>query len=531
MSRYTPLIQAVLSGLLLFLSFPKFGFGLFAWIALVPLLYAVKEKNESQAMRLGFISGFIFNVGLIYWVTFAIVKYGNMPIYAGIAAMLLLASYLALYTALFSGGISYLTRKKVPIVASGPILWTSLEYAKAHLFTGFPWENLAYSQYANLNIIQISDITGYYGVTFLIVFVNSVIFDVVIAKSSLKNKILKVGSTAVLIAAIAGYGIYRADFVNRAMAKSPSIDVDLIQGNIDQGIKWDDHYRNETMMIYQSLSNRIEIPEGLTIWPETAVPYYFQDLDNNHRNIIEIAKSTNRWLLIGSPSYTKKAIGSTYGNSAFLISPKGEITGKYDKIHLVPFGEYVPLRSLFPFMEKIVAGIGDFEAGTNYEPLAFKDVKMGVMICYEGIFPEPVKKYKRREANLLVNITNDAWYGRTSAPYQHMSMSVFRAIEGRLFLARAANTGISAIVDATGKIVSQTGLYERTTLKGKVKILEIPTVYARFGDLFAFACIAGLAILLLATIRKEKKQHDRGYSGKNLRTKRKNQKAWRLSLT
>jgi len=159
-------------------------------------------------------------------------------------------------------------------------------------------------------------------------------------------------------------------------------------------------------------------------------------------------------------------------NSAFLLRPDGVPAGRYDKVHLVPYGEYVPLRKIFPFIGKLVVGVGDFRPGEGFHPIRGEGWNLGVLICYEGIFPEAARAYKREGATLLVNITNDAWFGRTSAPYQHLSMTVFRAVETRLYLVRAANTGISAIVDPAGKILSRTPIFERAVLKGEVKIID-----------------------------------------------------------
>jgi apolipoprotein N-acyltransferase len=192
-------------------------------------------------------------------------------------------------------------------------------------------------------------------------------------------------------------------------------------------------------------------------------------------------------------------------NSAYLLRSDGIVAGRYDKVHLVPYGEYVPLRQLFPFIGKLVAGVGDFRSGKGFVPLVSDGRRFGVLICYEGIFPEAARDYKRNRADLLVNITNDAWFGRTSAPYQHLSMTVFRAIENRLYLVRAANTGVSAVIDPTGVILSRTGVFERTVLKGEVKFIDEKTFYAAYGDLFVYLC--GLLLILNDFIQKRRRSH------------------------
>lgn len=491
------LILAFISGVLLFLSFPKFGIGLVAWIALIPLFHAIKERNVSESLMPGFITGLCYYVGVIYWVVYAIVKYGNLPIFTGILAMLLLSAYLGIYVVVFCSGVAYLNQKNIPLVISAPILWTSLEYVKSSILTGFPWANLAHSQYSNLHIIQFADITGIYGITFFIVFINAVIYEVLFNNANKKKIIFSLSIAALVILMVYSYGAYRINHINKLMNHAKSIGVNLIQGNIDQGVKWNEEYKKETIETYRTLSlEKTMRGNGLIIWPETAVPLYFQDINDYHRQIIGIAKSSNNWLLIGSPGYAKESNVYAVSNSAFLISPDGEIKGQYNKVHLVPFGEYVPLRKYLPFIDKIVVGIGDFRAGNGYYPLIMDQTRMGVLICYEGIFPEAGRKYKEAGAGFLVNITNDAWYGRTSAPYQHISMVIFRSIENRLYLVRAANTGITGIIDATGKISSSTEIFRKASLLGRIKILNIKTIYSRYGDIFAYFCLVSILLLL-----------------------------------
>ncbi len=194
-------------------------------------------------------------------------------------------------------------------------------------------------------------------------------------------------------------------------------------------------------------------------------------------------------------------------NSAFLVNPDGVVAGRYDKVHLVPYGEYVPLKQLFPFIGKLVEGIGDFRSGDDYIPLADGKRRYGVLICYEGIFPEGARAYKKQGADLLVNITNDAWFGTSSAPYQHLSMTVFRAVETRLFLVRAANTGVSAIIDPTGSMISRTTLFERNVLQGSVKFIDKKTFYAAYGDIFVYICL--ITLVVYEIIERRRRRHER----------------------
>jgi apolipoprotein N-acyltransferase len=301
---------------------------------------------------------------------------------------------------------------------------------------------------------------------------------------------------ALFLVLAAGYGVWRIGDVTRRLESIPQQTVALIQGNIDQSIKWEPSFQNETVRIYRDLSLRAakEGPQ-LIVRPETATPFMFQNHDELHESVVGVAKSTGAYLLFGSPSYTHREGEIRFQNSAIVLSPAGEMIGKYDKVHLVPYGEYVPLRPLFPFIEKLAVGVGDFLSGSGFQPVTIAGERVGFLICYEGIFPEIGRAYGRSDASLLVNITNDAWFGTTSAPFQHLSMTVFRAVENRLYVVRAANTGVSAIIDATGRITAQTGLFERTFLTGPVQIHRTESFYTQYGDLFVFFCMIALLVI------------------------------------
>jgi apolipoprotein N-acyltransferase len=504
------LLLTGLSGLLLFLSFPKYGDGIMAWAALIPLFFAMKDATPRVGFKIGFLAGFIGHIGIFYWIVYVVVNYGYLPIYVGMAAMLLLAAYLSLYTACFAMGVVFLRGRGVPLFLSAPFLWTVLEFLRSHLMTGFPWGNLAYSQYLYKNMIQISDITGIYGITFIIVLINAVLYDLLSARFRRRHLLVETFIACVVITATLVYGHIRLEKIDESLKRAPRLPVALIQGNIDQNIKWDSLYQSQTIDIYSSLS-RQSIPSGngLIVWPETAMPFYFQRPGPLREAVVDIARTSGSAILFGSPSYEGEKGNIHYMNSAFLLGPNGTLSGRYDKVHLVPYGEYVPLRRFFPFIGKLVVGVGDFTSGKGFDPLAIAGRRLGVLICYEGIFPEAARDYKQKNAEILVNITNDAWFGRTSAPHQHLSMTVFRAIENRLYLVRAANTGISAVIDPKGEILSRTGLFERTILKGDVKIIDEKTFYTAYGDAFIYLCIVGLLIVTISTTQRRRKDAGR----------------------
>ncbi len=500
--------MSIASGILLFLSFPKHGTGIMAWVALIPLFFALRDADDFRdGLIVGFAAGLTFNIGLMYWITFVVVHYGHLAYSIGIFLMVLVAAYLSIYVALFAAGLAYLSGKGISRIIAAPALWTCLEYGKSHLLTGFPWESLAYSQYLNRHLIQAVDITGTYGITFIIVLVNVVIYDLLNERFRGRRVMVEAALCCIVILGIYCYGYIRIGQIDDVSRTAETLDVSVIQGNMDQSVKWNPDFQNDTISVYRNLSLRkISSAPGLTVWPETAAPFFFQDRNKMQSEILDVARISEDWLLFGSPSY-QRTCDADAGcvallNSAFLLSPQGKIHGRYDKVHLVPYGEYVPLRKMFPFINKLVVGVGDFRSGEGYKPLSMNDHKLGVLICYEGIFPEASRAYKRMGADLLVNITNDAWFGRTSAPYQHLSMTVFRAVENRLYIARSANTGISAIIDPTGRIVAQTELFERTALRNTIKFINDKTFYSVYGDVLVLICMLALILCIIISLRR-----------------------------
>ncbi|MFO7570756.1 MAG: apolipoprotein N-acyltransferase [Smithellaceae bacterium] len=476
---------ALLSGFLIFLSFPKHGLGFISWVAFVPLFIALRHAlTIRRALLLGFITGFTAHVGLIYWIALVVVNYGYLPVWQGVTVMFLLAAYLGIYIAVFAAGVVFF-RQKAPLFLVAPVLWVCLEYLKSHLLTGFPWANLGYSQYLNPPLIQLADVGGVFILSFMILLLNVAFFEVITRRA--RQTYALAFCVLIIWAGAYAYGVFKIRQVDRALAEAPSMNVSLIQGNIDQSVKWNPANQEKTLNIYEELSSRQPPSEtGLIVWPETAVPFLYQDPGTLQARVRELPVATKSWLLFGSMSYASQGQNADYFNSAYLLSPDGETSGKYDKVHLVPYGEYVPLRNVFPFINALTAGIGDFAEGAGYNVLTMGEKKIGVLICYEAILPDAVRHYKRKGAELLVNITNDAWFGQTSAPYQHLSMAVFRSVESRLYLVRAANTGVSAIVDPKGRVTAKTEIFTSDALAGSVQFPAMPTIYAKYGDWFVW---------------------------------------------
>jgi apolipoprotein N-acyltransferase len=503
-------LMAACSGLLLTGAFPDVGFNWLAWIGIVPLLAAVRNLPWRKGFGLGFLAGMVHFLTLVYWVAYTMRTYGHLPWPVCISILALLAACLALFFAYFTALVCRLRPQPLSTLFLAPIIWVALEYLRSFFLSGFPWELLGYSQYKELHLVQISDILGVYGVSFLIVLANTAVFFLLlnIAKFDWNGvRITRRFAAAALTLCVSlnglnwFYGAHRLMQVDKLGADAPSIRAAIVQGNIEQAFKWDPAFQEATIDKYLRLSQSVvERQPELVVWPETALPFYFRYDVPLTEKVQEGVRRLGAYFLVGSPSFERGPRRIDYYNSAYLIDPQGNVLGKYDKTHLVPFGEYVPLKRWLPFLGKLVEQVGDFSRGDIGETIDWPYGKLGVLICYEGIFPDIAQTMVRNGANLLVNITNDAWYGRSSAPYQHFSMTVFRAIENRRALIRSANTGISGFVDPVGRILGKTALFSDAAEVRQVPLMSKLSLYSRFGDAFAAACLAVTGILICGMV-------------------------------
>ncbi len=498
-------LMAVLGGLLLTGAFPKMELSWLSWFAIVPVLISIKDQSPRKSFRLGFLAGIIHYLTLMYWLGYTMHTYGQLPWSLSIPVLFLLTCYLSLYIGVFSFSVTYLCRMPSRLLFLVPVLWVSFEYLRAVLFSGLPWELIGYTQYKILPILQLSDVFGVYGVSFLIAFSNAVIF---IGYLSVTRKNWKGCPVSKRLAGVSIltlvftfcivwiYGTWRMTNVDRLITSSPRARVAVVQGNIDQVIKWDPRQQEASVEKYLSLSRTASQARtanqgmiDLIVWPETAMPFYFLYDTELTMKVFQGIQTIGTDFLIGSPSFIRRGDAIEYYNSAYLMRPDGKIYGKYSKVHLVPFGEYVPFRKWLPFLGKMVAQVGDFKPGKSGHTMSWGVHRIGMQICFEIIFPHLSRSLVKNHAKLLVNITNDAWFGKSSAPYQHFSMAVFRAVENRRSLVRSANTGISGFIDPTGKILASTPLFTDATLTRDVPLLQTSTIYTRIGDLFAWVCL------------------------------------------
>ena len=501
------ILLSLLSGILLILSFPNVDLEFLAWFALVPLFYSIEGKGLFQSFKLGFLTGLISFLGILYWIIVAVHTYGNVPLILSGFILLLLVGYLGL----FIGAFAFLARliqirSGFQTILFAPILWSALEYLRSFFLSGFPWANLGHSQYLNHPFIQMADITGVYGLSFVIVLVNATLYWVFHQWAKKTFPIREVVITAFILLGSLIYGYLRMGAIDRQMAYQSPLKISLAQGNIDQSIKWDESFQKETLKIYERLSLKVaEEKPDLIIWPETATPFFFQEAQEYQPMVLDIPMKTRAFLLFGSPSYKIEKGNINHYNSAYLISPSKDLVGRYDKIHLVPFGEYIPLRELLFFIESTIGeGIGNFKSGKVIYNFSLPQSKFGVLICFEIIFPDLCRRFVKNGADFLVTITNDAWFGRTSAPSQHFAIATFRAVENRVYIARAANTGISGFIDPKGKIVKLGEIFTVVAMSKTIHLSKKKTFYTLYGDVFAWVC-SGLSLLLLGYALSQKR--------------------------
>jgi apolipoprotein N-acyltransferase len=496
-----PWLLSTLSGVLLVLIFPRFNLEFLAWFALVPLFFSIQDQPLARATWLGFWAGMVFYFFGLYWVTNTLTNYGNIPLWLSIPILALLAAYLSFFLAIFCHLLNRLTQKNsLFLFLLAPFLWTGLEYLRStHEDYGFSWLGLGYSQYLTLPVVQIADITGVYGVSALIVLINAALFYLLrfllFPPGIEKPMPVRVTALTILILGLClGYGYYSLGKYQASQAEGSTLRIALAQGNIPQHLKWDSAYQNQVFDIYQNLTLKAQAfkPE-LIIWPEAATPFYYQLNQEGTQKLNALAQKTGIPLFVGSPFLITEGEQTTYLNSAFLISREGTNEGRYDKIHLVPFGEFVPFKKILFFVRKMVSTIGDFGKGQEATLFDLKGNKFGVSICYEITFPDLVRQSVRNGAQFLVNITNDAWFGKSAASFQHMAMGALRAVENRVPIVRAANTGISGTIDPDGTIRDTTQLFEEDLVLTRITPSNNgPTPYARYGDVFCWLCI-GLA--------------------------------------
>jgi len=497
---------------LLALCFPTIDLGWLAWMSLVPLLVSISGKKPLNAFILSYVVGIAFFPGIGNWL-FHI--HGYRLLHHAIWD-----TYLAIYFGLFGLAFSFISKRwgVVPSLVASPFLWVALECIRSNMgFMAFPWGLLSHSQYQYPTIIQVASLGGNYGVSFLVVWVNAAIAAMIFlyarpsaSKFSAKHALILIAIGGVLIISALWYG---HGIVSKPM-KGKEVKVSVVQGNIAQKKKWDPTFANSIMQMYADLTREASKDRpDLIVWPEAATPRAITMDKQLYRQVKDIGARAETYLLLGSTHQDKiREKGQTrlkYANSAFLISYDGkEKDKKYDKIRLLPFGEYLPMKEIIPWSYIQIPDPGSYTSGQEFTVFECPGYRFGVTICWETIFADVVRGFVNRGAQFLVNITNEAWFGMSAAPYQFLSMNVFRAVENRVYVVRCANTGISCFIDPCGRVVDrvkdQTGqdIFVQGVLTKTILAMDSKTIYTRYGDWFAWLCILVSAVAVILTCFK-----------------------------
>jgi apolipoprotein N-acyltransferase len=473
-----------------------------AWGALTPLLVALGRTPTPpgrRAFALGLVTGSVYFAVTMYWTPRVMSTYGDINVVVSILLGSLLVAYLALFPALFAVLQGRVCRMLGPSgLWLAPALWVTTELLRGWILSGFPWVLLGYSQAPVIPVIQLASVTGVYGVSALVALASVCLAFGAVGRSRERFVVPVAGAVAIVV--VAGLGQWRVSHGDLT-SQGDTIRVALVQGNIRQEQKWDSHQALRILDTYLSMT-RDAAARGarLVLWPESATPFYFEYDPAGNAAIRSVVRQTGIHLLFGSDQY-QPGPPPRWFNSAFMLDPTGATTAVYRKMHLVPFGEYVPLKRLLFFAGPLVQAVSDFSPGDEAVVMSVGTHTMSTAICYEVVYPGLIGAFTSGGSQLLSTITNDAWYGRTSATYQHFWQASVRAVEQGRYLIRAANTGISGIIDPYGRVLARSLIFNRTTIVGDVRFISRPTIYGRTGDVFAYACLLLTALAAALTFR------------------------------
>jgi len=464
----------------------------------------------------------IYFTGTVYWASRVMVVYGNLEVAAAVLVNAALIAYLALYPAVFAVVLRRLTaRLGRSALLAAPFVWVATELGRTHLFTGLPWVLLGYSQAPVLQVAQLASVFGVFGVSALVAAVSAAVALAAMGESrpgpgptAELHKPVALGLanwagsgvrgtipllvTLAIVVGVASWGSLRLNRSQLTRTGEP-VRVGLVQGNVDQAEKWNPARADAIFSDYLAKSEQaIRLGAQVVVWPEASTPFSFEEDPTEAERLRALARQSSVPILVGSNQIQRGEPMRVY-NAAFLVGADGRTAGVYRKLHLVPFGEYVPLKKLFFFASRLVEAVSDFSPGDAEVLLPVNGHRVSAAICYEIVYPQLVRGFVVGGSELLITMTNDAWFGPTSAPYQHFAQASMRAIENGRYLARAANTGISGVVDPYGRVVAESRIFEPAVIVEQARFIETTTIYTRYGDVFAHAsAILTLALLVLA---------------------------------
>jgi len=505
------------------LIFPKFSLFFLSWFALAPLIYAILKAREQDVMMvladggqylapatpwqgfvLGYASGVIWYLGSCYWIYHVMHLYGGLNAITSGLLLVLFSLYLALYHGLFGLMLAVVAARRnvlnLRTLVFTPFAWVAVELARSYV-TGFPWDLLGTTQIDNIPLCRVATFTGVYGLSFEIALVNTAVAAGFLVPFA-RRKFLLTASVAAAIALHAGKLAKPEVLPTNRAATLVQENIPILQSD------WSLDYLTSTLRSLQALSVRPQQEKpgqpALIVWPESPAPFWVTDL-HLRGTLADIARSTDSYIIAGSIGIEHTGDPNRHPdiyNSASVIAPTGAWIARYDKVHLVPFGEYVPFATVISFARALTREVGTFARGNQREPVTLGNVSVGAFICYESIFPDEIRRFAHNGAEVFVNISNDSWFGDTGAPRQHLNMARMRAVENNRWLLRDTNNGVTAIIDPYGRIVAQAPTNQRVALQGGYELEDTMTFYTRHGDWFAFVCaIITIAGLLLRYVR------------------------------
>jgi apolipoprotein N-acyltransferase len=502
-----PLFSTVLSAVLYGLCFPPARWQALAWLAEVPFLIAIRRTS----LRTALVLAWVFTVTVAYtvgdWFPRAVADYYAQPQIVGIGFFFGVSSIMA---APYVMGFAVIYRRLTRLPGSvRPLLagaaWVAAELGRVELLTGNPWAVFGYSQAGVAALVQIADITGVYGVSFVLVAVNAALAEIVLGTGQTRRRQAGIGLvlTGVVVACVVGYGQLRLRTVSRISNAARPVPVAIIQGNLDIGSQWRSDFYGRNLDVYLRLTNEAltRSHPDLVFWPESAMTFFLEQEPLYQRAIARVMYPGGAELVAGGPRSVRPS-EPIYYNSVFLLSPEGQVLGLYDKQHLLPFAEYFPFHRL-DFLRRRFERVREFSPGGPTPPLTTKAGRAGILICNEGMFPEPAAARVSAGADYLVNPSNDSWLGDRKFSEQQFDIISFRAIEQRRYLVRTSTAGPSAIIDPTGHTMVRAEPFTQGWVAGTVRASNAWTPYHRIGDLFAVACTVLVAFVVLKDVWEE----------------------------
>jgi apolipoprotein N-acyltransferase len=486
--------SAVLYGL----ASPRLNWHFLCWVLLLPLLEALEGLRPRRAFLTGWMCGTMIHLVCFYWVVGTVQRYSNLDLFLSLMAWILFAIYSGVAFGFMATLFVFLRKgRSLPSILLLPACYTAMEFAFPFVF---PW-HLGGGLYRVVPVIQIADLGGVYGVTALCVAVNAGLWELL--RFVLRRRTfpwLSFATATGLVAVTLVYGFVRIAAVEQQRKAAPGLDVGIVQANVRIEERRTSLLEDDIWRRYRRLSlQAVQQGAQLLVWPESAVHFAYHPEAGEYSPsgfLKKFVRSLDRPLLFGSWSVTSTGLR----NTAYLLGPDGALEGRYDKVQLLAFGEYMPFSDWIPQLKGLVQGVGDFRPGKRIEPLCWKDFCFGVLICFEAILQPISREFVQKGAECLINITNDAWFGDTSCPEQHLMLSAFRAVENRVWLVRAANTGISAFVDPVGHILYRTAVFEQAVRVCRIERMESSSFYNKWGDWLPVSFLILLSVLTLGRV-------------------------------